>query len=432
MGGMAEILLARAREPAKPERLVVLKRMHRQLAADREFVKMFLDEAKIATTLRHPNIVEVYESGEDDGQYYIAMEYLHGHDLRHVLGEMARQNVPMHLAHALAITRAVCRGLDYTHDRKDATGGLLGIVHRDVSPHNVLLTYAGRVKLVDFGIAKTSAQLSRTRTGILKGKVAYMSPEQAMSETLDRRSDVFCIGILLWEMTTGHTLYSRKSELETLKAVVEHDAPPPSLALPGYPLELENIVMKTLSRNRDQRFANAGELEEVLSAYAKRHRLDLRPAAIRSLMLTTFPREVAAWRAAQSAGISLGDHLAATMSTPTDMHDRGNSAVLEDLPTRIVWPSQPSQPSTSVQWWQRPLGLAERLRKRWQSQPWRAKPWWRRSRWLVAGAGAVVIGGAVGWLVSVLLRGEPAPPPPLPAPAGAAAPGPAPSDDTPQ
>ncbi|HEX7941225.1 MAG TPA: serine/threonine-protein kinase, partial [Gemmatimonadaceae bacterium] len=228
MGGMAEILLARVRDPAKPERLVVLKRMHRQLAVDREYVKMFVDEARLAITLRHPNVVEVYESGEDDGQCYIAMEYLHGHDLRRVLSQMAKKRVPMRLANALSIARAVCRGLDYTHERTDASGELLGIVHRDVSPHNVLVTYGGRVKLVDFGIAKTTIQLARTRTGILKGKVAYMSPEQALGESLDRRSDVFCIGILLWEMTTGHWLYRRKSELETLKAVVEHDAPPPS------------------------------------------------------------------------------------------------------------------------------------------------------------------------------------------------------------
>jgi serine/threonine protein kinase len=401
---MAEILLARAQEPAAPERLVVLKRMHRQLAADREYVKMFLDEAKIATTLRHPNVVEVYESGEDDGQYYIAMEYLHGHDLRRVLSDMARRNIPMQLAHALAIVRAICRGLDYTHERKDATGELLGIVHRDVSPHNVLLTYAGRVKLVDFGIAKTSVQLSRTRTGILKGKVAYMSPEQAMGESLDRRSDVFCIGILLWEMTTGHSLYRRKSELETLKAVVEHDAPLPSLLAPGYPRELEQIVMKTLTRSREQRWATAGELEEALSAFAKRSRLDLRPAAIRSLMASTFSHEVAVWRAAQAEGASLGDHLAATLDRPNNvpmLHDRSPNSVIEELPTRILWPSQPTPTPSSPRWWQ------------WRPPTrWRPQQWQRRSRWVAGGAGVIVIGGVLGWLISALLRGHSAPAPP--------------------
>jgi len=406
MGGMAEILLARVREPAKPERLVVLKRMHRQLAADREYVKMFVDEARIATSLRHPNVVEVYESGEDDGQYYIAMEYLHGHDLRHVLSEMAKQQIPMRLENALAITRAVCRGLDYTHNRTDTSGELLGIVHRDVSPHNVLLTYGGRVKLVDFGIAKTSIQISRTRTGILKGKVAYMSPEQAMGESLDRRSDVFCIGILLWEMTTGHWLYRRKSELETLKAVVEHDAVKPSLVAPGYPAELEQIVMKTLTRRREDRWETAGELGEAINTFAKRRRLDLRPATISALMSATFPHEVSSWRDARSSGTSLGDHL---VGKPTrepnipvmDAPDASNPFSGEDLPTTVIWPQQqqPTQALESPRWWQ--------WRPDWQWPPqWRSPLQWQR-RWLIASI--IVVLGAAAWLASELLQGDPAP-----------------------
>jgi serine/threonine protein kinase len=398
MGGMAEILLARVREPARPERLVVLKRMHRQLAADREYVKMFVDEARIATTLRHPNVVEVYESGEDDGQYFIAMEYLHGHDLRHVLSEMARQHVPMRLANALAITRAVCRGLDYTHERTDASGELLGIVHRDVSPHNVLLTYSGRVKLVDFGIAKTSIQISRTRTGILKGKVAYMSPEQALGEALDRRSDVFCIGILLWEMTTGQWLYRRKSELESLKAVVEHDAPLPSLVTSGYPRELEQIVMKTLARKREDRWASAGELGEALSAFAKQRRLDLRPAALSALMSATFRDEVSAWHSARSVGQTLGEHLVATLDGDVSVpvlseRDASNPFSSEDLPTTVVWPQPPAQAS-SPGW-----------RPQWLSPPtWLQPPKWLqlRRRWLIASA--IIAIAALAWLAVELLR----------------------------
>jgi serine/threonine protein kinase len=401
MGGMAEILLARVREPARPERLVVLKRMHRQLAADREYVKMFVDEARIAMTLRHPNVVEVYESGEDDGQYYIAMEYLHGHDLRGVLSEMARRQIPMRLANALAITRAVCRGLDYTHERTDAGGDLLGIVHRDVSPHNVILTYGGRVKLVDFGIAKTSIQASRTRTGILKGKVAYMSPEQAMGEALDRRSDVFCIGILLWEMTTGQWLYRRKSELETLKAVVEHDAPLPSLVTASYPRDLEQIVMKTLARKRDDRFATAGELGEALTAFAKQRRLDLRPGAISTLMATTFVEEVAAWQAAKSEGMTLGDHLSGEANEhPTTVpvlseQDRSNPFSSEDLPTTVVWPQQPAQ-THPPHWWQ------------WRPPQWTQLQRRLQRRWLIAGV--VVALGAAVWLASELFRRDATPP----------------------
>ena len=405
MGGMAEILLARVKEPASPEQLVVLKRMHRQLAVDREYVKMFMDEARIATTLRHPNVVEVYEIGEDGDQYYIAMEYLHGHDLRRVLSRMARQRIPMRLGHALAIARGVCRGLDYTHERTDADGDLLGIVHRDVSPHNVLLTYNGRVKLVDFGIAKTSMQASRTRTGILKGKVAYMSPEQAMGDTLDRRSDVFCIGILLWEMTTGQWLYRRKSELETLKAVVENDAPRPSHVLPGYPLELEQIVMKTLARKREERWTTAGELGEALTAFAKRRRLDLAPAALSSLMSAAFSDEVAAWQEARGVGTSLGDHLVSELDRQAsgreirEVGDRDSPAAptLEDLPTTVVPPPQRPRPEPV---WER---VWEQLGER------------RNRVWVAAGAAVAL--GLIGWLASAVLHRDPedvapAPPPP--------------------
>ena len=308
MGGMAEILLARV-NGTTPERLVVLKRMHRQFATDRDHVAMFLDEARLATTLRHPNVVEVYEYGEEHGQYYIVMEYLHGHDLRRVLSEMTKRAVSIRLPQALAIITGVCSGLDYTHERTRADGELLGIVLRDVSPHNVHLTYLGKVKVLDFGIAKTSSQLARTRTGILKGKVAYMSPEQAMGESIDRRSDVFCIGILLWEMTTGKWLYHRKSELETLKAVAESDAPLPSSVHPGYPRDLEQIVMKTLARRREDRWATAGELANALGEFATRHRIKLAPATLGAMMQSLFADEVAAWQDARRAGATLGDHL---------------------------------------------------------------------------------------------------------------------------
>lgn len=411
MGGMAEILLARVRDPAKPERLVVLKRMHRQLAVDREYVKMFVDEARLAITLRHPNVVEVHESGEDDGQCYIAMEYLHGHDLRRVLSQMAKKRVPMRLANALSIARAVCRGLDYTHQRTDVSGELLGIVHRDVSPHNVLVTYGGRVKLVDFGIAKTTIQQARTRTGILKGKVAYMSPEQALGESLDRRSDVFCIGILLWEMTTGHWLYRRKSELETLKAVVEHDAPPPSQVIAGYPKELEQIVMKTLARKREDRWPTAGELGEALTAFAKQRRLDLRPAALSALMSATFSDEVEAWNAARANGMSLGDHLADAehRENMPILNDRSTpNPTIEDLPTTVVWPQQPAQAQSSASWrqWLRWPPL-------WLQHP----PSWLQIRWYWVVIASIIALGAAGLLASELLRDDSTTPSPAPPPA---------------
>ena len=316
VGGMGELHLVRAQDPERPDRLMVVKRLHPKLAIDPDFVQMFLDEAHIASTLRHPNVVEVYEVGQDAGQYYMTMEHLHGHDLRDAMGRVAgwnttMRNAPMRIDQALSIARAVSAGLHYSHERTDAEGKLLGIVHRDVSPHNVFLTYDGGVKIVDFGVAKANVRLSRTRTGALKGKVSYMAPEQAKGEPLDRRSDLFCIGILLWEMTTGRRLYRRRTELETLNAVVDSRPPRPSRMVANYPRDLETLVMKTLARSRDDRWATAGELVEAIDELARRQRLVVGPPAVSALMATTFADELGAWRAAQSAGVSLGDHLVA-------------------------------------------------------------------------------------------------------------------------
>ena len=390
MGGMAEILLARRRRPAHPERLVVIKRLHRLLASDPAYVQMFLDEARLAITLRHPNVVEVYERGEDHDQHYLVMEHLHGHDLRRVFRQMAIRGVGIRLGQALAIARGICLGLDYTHERTGPDGELLGIVHRDVSPHNVLLTHDGRVKLVDFGIAKTAFQVSRTRTGILKGKVAYMSPEQALGEALDRRSDVFCIGILLWEMTTGRLLYRRKSELETLKSVIEMDAPRPSLVNPQYPPELEQIVMKTLARRREDRWQTAGELGDALTEFGKRRRLDLSGPKLAEVMASAFQEETQAWQDAQRAGVSLGDHLVAELDRgasppkPPDavVPDDDEDSAMDDLPTTVH--TMPRRPSTIV-----PIPMLAHGPSRVQRRLWIA-------------AAAILFAGAIGLLVDAI------------------------------
>jgi predicted Ser/Thr protein kinase len=318
---MAELHLVRVSSPDQRGRLMVVKRLHPKLAIDPEFVRMFVDEARIASKLRHPNVVEVYEIGEDDGQYYIAMEHLHGHDLRDALVRMIGRHVRVTIEQALTIARGVAAGLHYTHERTDADGSLLGIVHRDVSPHNVILTYDGDVKIVDFGVAKASIQLSRTRTGVLKGKVAYMAPEQARGQPLDRRSDVFCIGILLWEMMTGRWLFRRRTELETMNAVVDSRPPRPSRLISNIPRDFERLVMKTLARSRDERWATAGELIEAIDELARRRRYALGTQAVSALMATAFSDELTAWRAAQSSGTSLGDHLVAQIETTPDPDD---------------------------------------------------------------------------------------------------------------
>ena len=383
---MAELFLVRD----SPERLAVVKRLHRKLAIDPEFVRMFLDEAHIAATLHHPNVVEVYEICEDAEQCYIAMEHLHGYDLRRTMARMIALGTPVKLEQALSVARAVAAGLHYTHERTGPDGELLGIVHRDVSPHNVILTYNGDVKIVDFGVAKANIQMSRTRTGVLKGKVAYMAPEQAMGYPLDRRSDVFCIGILLWEMTTGRCLYRRRSELETLNAVVHTPPPRPSRLVPDYPKDLERLVLKTLDRSPENRPATAGDLIYAIDEVARRWKLTLGAAQVSALMSKAFAEELAAWQSAQASGISLGDHLVAQRTS-------GPVAELDDehaaLPVAAFDP-----PRRSL----------------------------LRSRWPVLGA-AVSAGFAAAWIMSASHRGgsSGSSPGSSPVPPAAAVPGPA-------
>jgi serine/threonine-protein kinase len=386
---MAEITLARARDT---DRLVVLKKLHPRLAIEPEYIRMFHDEADIASRLHHPNLVEVYELGADGDDHYIAMEYLHGHDLSCTLRRMRRQRIPLLFQHAIAIVRDVAAGLHYAHERIDDHGELLRIIHRDVSPHNVFLTFSGEVKVVDFGIAKASSQTSKTRTGVLKGKTAYMSPEQAMGEPLDRRTDVFSIGILLWELTTGRWLYRRRSELETLKAVVEMDAPAPSSVRQDYPRDLERVVMKALARAPDDRWQTAGELRAALDDLARAWQFRPSAATIAKLLGAVFPDEVDAWEDARARGVSLAEHLVATVRDPSpDDRDDLLETDPEDgltLDTRLGPPE--------------PSGRAARTTAALSVPRARApgpasSPWWRRHRVALA-IGAALAAALAGAL----------------------------------
>jgi serine/threonine protein kinase len=377
VGGMAELQLVRAHDREHGERLVVLKRLRRELAVDHQFVKMFLDEARLASTLRHPNVVEVLAVGHDGDQCYIAMEHLHGHDLRDTMARITGRRQRLRFDQALAIARSVAVGLHYTHERTGADGQPLHIVHRDVSPHNVFLTYGGDVKIVDFGVAKATTQLSRTRTGVLKGKVAYMSPEQAAGQRLDRRSDVFCIGILLWEMTTGQWLYRKSTELDTLNAVAGERPPRPSRLVPDYPRELEKVVMKTLARSRDERWATAGELAEAIDELARHHKWSLEGSLIGELVAKEFSEEVAAWRVAQARGISLGDHLVAQRECA------------------VVPPSDDEIESGIAT----AIGTPRPGERRGARRPRRGERTGLR-RWLAAALGAAAVGVAAAWAVT--------------------------------
>jgi serine/threonine protein kinase len=305
IGGMAEIFLARKDGMSGFERLVVLKRILPEYAHHEEFVRMFLNEARIAATLHHTNIVQVHAIGEERGQVFFAMEFLHGEDLSRVLSRANQIGRPPQLEAVLTIASAVCAGLHYAHERCGPNGASLGIVHRDVSPHNVFVTYAGNIKLLDFGIAKATTSFGKTRTGVLKGKVAYMSPEQAYSQPVDRRSDIFCMGILLWELTTGQRLFKGPSEYQMVKTSVESTARSPRHLDAKYPIQLEAIVMKALKRDRAGRFATARELELDLNAFARAAGLDLAPASTARYMEQVFEKDVQLWRRALGSPAAL-------------------------------------------------------------------------------------------------------------------------------
>jgi serine/threonine-protein kinase len=260
-GGMAEIYLAASQGAEGFEKEVVIKRVRSFLATDPGFVEMFIAEARLASRLNHANVVQIFDFAKHEDTYYLAMEYVRGcslADLRKKCKELMEQMPPVLVAH---IGAEVARGLHYAH-RLKVNGEPLFLVHRDVTPHNVLLSFDGAVKLTDFGIAKAGNKL--TSPGMLKGKFAYMSPEQSRGEAVDARTDVFALGIVLWEMLTGWRLFDGDSELAVLRAVQQSAIPPLARINPDIPPDLDAVVMKALERNLDARFQTAGELERAL------------------------------------------------------------------------------------------------------------------------------------------------------------------------
>ena len=266
VGGMAEVFRGIMRGAHGFERAVAIKRILPQLADDDAFVAMFVDEAKISVQLQHPNIVQILDLGRaDDGQYYIAMEHVSGRDLRAVLDRLAAAGQRIPLQVALHVAQRVCEALHHAHFAEGSTGRPLGIVHRDVSPQNVLLSYEGEVKVTDFGLAKAAGRATQTQQGIVKGKLAYMSPEQLRGEAIDHRSDVYAVGILLWELATGQRLFMGANDRETIEKVHAGRVQIPSSIDPELPEALDSLVMAALSRERDHRFQTAEQLHDALS-----------------------------------------------------------------------------------------------------------------------------------------------------------------------
>jgi serine/threonine-protein kinase len=267
-GGMADVLLARTNGIEGFERYVVIKRIRAEIARDTRYVAMFLDEARLAASLHHHNIVGVNDIGQKDGEYFFAMEYLHGEDARRLLIEVSRKRECIPIEHVITIATAAAAGLHHAHEQRGIDRKPLGIVHRDVSPANLLLGYDGSVKVADFGIAKAEQRSTETRTGTLKGKIAYMSPEQCIGDDVDRRSDVFSLGIVLYELVTARRLFKGDTDFLTMTAIVHGDIPPPSRCRPDLSPALEAIILKALARDRGARYATADALRIALEQYA--------------------------------------------------------------------------------------------------------------------------------------------------------------------
>ncbi|RJS20883.1 serine/threonine protein kinase [Corallococcus sp. H22C18031201] len=293
MGGMAQIYLARQQGPEGFEKLLVLKRILPHLTENAEFVRMFLDEARIAARLNHPNVVQIFNLGAEGDTYFIAMEYIHGADVRRVWKQSEAVGQPLPVPLACRILIEACAGLDYAHKKADAAGRPLGIVHRDVSPQNILVTFEGGVKVVDFGIAKAADQATVTRSGVLKGKYSYMSPEQAAGMRVDCRSDVFALGVVLYELLTGARLFKRPSDLQTLAAVAECQVAVPSQVAPRVPQSLDAIVLKALAKEPEARFQEALHLQLALEDWLSQNRLPSSTAHLGAFMKEAFAERLA-------------------------------------------------------------------------------------------------------------------------------------------
>jgi serine/threonine protein kinase len=304
-GGMASVYLGRAIGTAGFERLVAVKVIHPHLAREPEFVEMFLDEARIAAKIHHPNVVEIIDLGEDEELFFMVMEYVEGETLSSLLRQLRKQDELLPLPAALQIVADACKGLAAAHDLVDRDGQPLQLVHRDVSPHNLLVSMDGRVKVVDFGIMKAAGKRSSTLTGQLRGKIAYMSPQQARSEKVDRRADVFALGAVLWEMVTGQRLFSGETDVETLDRVLHHRPPELAEVRPDLPAALGEIVRKALASDLDDRYSSALDMLKDVRALLRQVEGDDEPRELLALrMAKHFSGRIEYIRAAVRSGSS--------------------------------------------------------------------------------------------------------------------------------
>ncbi len=292
IGGMAEVWRAKTFGAGGFERLVAIKRILPNIAEDEEFITMFIDEAKITVQLNHANIAQIYELSSIANSYFIAMEYVSGKDMRAMFDRCRKRGEPAPIPLTAYLIAQCCEGLDYAHRANDKNGRPMGIVHRDVSPQNAIISYEGEVKVIDFGIAKAAGKATKTQAGILKGKFGYMSPEQIRGLPLDRRSDVFAIGVCLYEMLTGERLFVGDSDFSVLEKVRKVEVLPPSHFNRKIPDALEKIVMKSLAKDVDDRYSYASELGEDLRKFLYTSGYSFGRKDLAAFMKATFAEDV--------------------------------------------------------------------------------------------------------------------------------------------
>jgi serine/threonine protein kinase len=306
VGGMAEVYKAKSFGVEGFERNLAIKRILPSVAEDPDFIEMFIDEAKIAGQLSHANVCPIYELGEINGSYYIAMEFVWGKDVLQIINRFRRHRKRMPPIMAAWLACKVCEALDYAHRKTDSSGQLLNIIHRDVSPQNILVSYEGEVKLIDFGIAKAASRTTRTHAGVLKGKFGYMSPEQVRGIEVDHRSDLFALGTCIHEMVTGERLFKGESEFATLERVRHAQVTAPSRLLENFPEELDGIIMKALTADRDKRWQSAADMVSALQRFLSAQQVPFGTAKLAGWMRNAFATEMGQEKARSDSFAQVG------------------------------------------------------------------------------------------------------------------------------
>jgi serine/threonine protein kinase len=397
-GGMADVFKARVQGPGGFERIFVVKRILPHLSDDPLFTKMFVAEAKLAALLNHPNIVQVFELGSVDEEYFMSMEYVRGHDLAETMRTLWARVGPPRPELVAYVGREMCRALAYAHEFTADDGTRLGMIHRDISPSNVMLSFEGAVKILDFGIAKAMGgeKDEGTKTGTLKGKFAYMAPEQTMSNEVDRRIDIFATGIVLHEILTGRRLFKGENDLQTIEKVRQCNVPPPSLHNPLCPPEMDDIVLMALAKDPQDRFQSASEMADALDNLV--HAARFQPNQLSQLMASLFPTDTGVDARAVSQRNSQPITGSVSPSRPTTSATRPNALGSHSNPGRVNSATVPPAPPATTGSLPRMGGLTPVVASPIPDIDLRRKPLLARtSTWATVAVVALVIGA--GWYV---------------------------------